>query len=164
MMESLRRAVAGLPEQPRVVASGSFATPTQLLAEVDQLLPTYRLWILNAQVALPDREVPGLIHDHCGPPPAGIGVPTHAFEHEVGEVRCNDHGLVAGLGPPAAARSQRLHPRHRLERLEERVGLRAARLGLLRLLGGRRDPTRRGSRFLGRLLPAGGLPLTRLGR
>ena len=55
-MESLRRAVSGLPEQPRVVASGSFATPTQLLAEVDQLLPTYRLWILNAQVDLPDRE------------------------------------------------------------------------------------------------------------
>jgi acyl-CoA hydrolase len=48
--------VSGLPERPRVVASGSFATPTQLLAEVDQLLPAYRLWILNAQVDLPDRE------------------------------------------------------------------------------------------------------------
>ncbi|MGH3363656.1 MAG: acetyl-CoA hydrolase, partial [Nocardioidaceae bacterium] len=55
-MESLHRAVSGLPERPRVVASGSFATPTQLLAEVDQLLPAYRLWILNAQVDLPDRE------------------------------------------------------------------------------------------------------------
>ena len=55
-MESVRRALSGLPEQPRVVASGSFVTPTELLAEVDRLLPTYRLWILNAQVALPDRD------------------------------------------------------------------------------------------------------------
>ena len=55
-MESLRRTLSGLPEQPRVVVSGNFATPTQLLAEVDQLLPTYRLWALNAQPGMPDRE------------------------------------------------------------------------------------------------------------
>lgn len=55
-MESLRRALSGLPEQPRVVASGNFATPWQLLKEVDQLLPAYRLWVLNAQPGLPDRE------------------------------------------------------------------------------------------------------------
>ena len=39
-----------------MVASGNFATPWQLLAEVDQLLPTYRLWVLNAQPGMPDRE------------------------------------------------------------------------------------------------------------
>lgn len=55
-MESLRRALSGLPERPRVVASGNFATPWQLLKEVDQLLPAYRLWVLNAQPGLPDRE------------------------------------------------------------------------------------------------------------
>jgi len=55
-MENLRRALSGLPKQPRVVASGNFATPWQLLAEVDQLLPTYRLWMLNAQPGVPDRE------------------------------------------------------------------------------------------------------------
>jgi len=55
-MESLRRALSGLPEQPRVVASGNFATPWELLAEVDRLLPTYRLWVLNAQPGIPDRE------------------------------------------------------------------------------------------------------------
>lgn len=55
-MESLRRALSGLPEQPRVVASGNFATPWQLLKEVDRLLPAYRLWVLNAQPGLPDRE------------------------------------------------------------------------------------------------------------
>ncbi|HEU4513888.1 MAG TPA: acetyl-CoA hydrolase/transferase C-terminal domain-containing protein [Nocardioidaceae bacterium] len=55
-MESLRRALSGLPEQPRVVASGNFATPWHVLAEVDNLLPTYRLWVLNAQPGMPDRE------------------------------------------------------------------------------------------------------------
>jgi acyl-CoA hydrolase len=55
-MEDLRRALSGLPEQPRVVASGNFATPWHVLAELDNLLPTYRLWVLNAQPGLPDRE------------------------------------------------------------------------------------------------------------
>jgi acyl-CoA hydrolase len=55
-MEELRRALKDLPEQPRVVASGNFATPWQLLEEVDELLPTYRLSVLNAQHGMPDRE------------------------------------------------------------------------------------------------------------
>jgi acyl-CoA hydrolase len=55
-MEELRRALSDLPEQPRVVASGNFATPWQLLEEVDKLLPTYRLSVLNAQHGMPDRE------------------------------------------------------------------------------------------------------------
>jgi acyl-CoA hydrolase len=55
-MEELRRALSALPEQPRVVASGNFATPWQLLEEVDKLLPTYRLSVLNAQHGIPDRE------------------------------------------------------------------------------------------------------------
>lgn len=55
-MESLRRALSGLRAEPRVVASGNFATPWRLLAEVDQLLASYRLWILNAQPGIPDRE------------------------------------------------------------------------------------------------------------
>jgi acyl-CoA hydrolase len=55
-MEELRRALSDLPEQPRVVASGNFATPWQLLEEVDKLLSTYRLSVLNAQHGMPDRE------------------------------------------------------------------------------------------------------------
>jgi len=39
-----------------VVAAGNFATPWHLLGEVDRLLPTYRLWMLNAQPGVPDRE------------------------------------------------------------------------------------------------------------
>ena len=38
------------------MASGNFATPWQLLEEVDKLLPTYRLSVLNAQHGMPDRE------------------------------------------------------------------------------------------------------------
>jgi acyl-CoA hydrolase len=45
-----------LPDNPRVVASGNFATPKALLAAIDRLLPSYRLHILNAQKGLPDRE------------------------------------------------------------------------------------------------------------
>jgi acyl-CoA hydrolase len=55
-MENLRRVLSGLPERPRIVTSGSFSTPMQLLSEVDRLLPTYRLWAVNAQLPVPDRE------------------------------------------------------------------------------------------------------------
>jgi acyl-CoA hydrolase len=55
-MEELRRALSDVPEQPRIVASGNFATPWLLLEEVDKLLPTYRLSVLNAQHGIPDRE------------------------------------------------------------------------------------------------------------
>lgn len=43
-------------EQPRVVASGNFATPATLLGAVDAALPAYRLFVLNGQPGLPDRE------------------------------------------------------------------------------------------------------------
>ena len=45
---------------PRVVTAGNFATPHSLLGVVDRSLPTYRLWALNAQHGVPERE--GVIH------------------------------------------------------------------------------------------------------
>ena len=45
-----------LPQNPRVVVSGNHATPWEVLAEVDAHLPAYRLWALNGQPGLPDRE------------------------------------------------------------------------------------------------------------
>ncbi len=66
-MESLRQALSGLPEQPRIVTSGSFATPRLLLGEVDRLLPTYRLWAINAQHGVPDREGVELETPFVGP-------------------------------------------------------------------------------------------------
>jgi acyl-CoA hydrolase len=56
---NLQEILDRLPAEPRIVVSGNFATPWQLVAEIDQLLPTYRLWALNGQPGLPDR--PGVV-------------------------------------------------------------------------------------------------------
>ncbi len=55
-IEALGRILAALPGVPRVVASGNFAVPATLLAAVDAAIPEYRLYMLNAQLGLPDRE------------------------------------------------------------------------------------------------------------
>jgi acyl-CoA hydrolase len=52
----LRQVLDRLPTEPRVVISGNFATPWHLVSEIDRLLPAYRLWALNGQPGLPDRE------------------------------------------------------------------------------------------------------------
>ncbi|MBK9738987.1 MAG: hypothetical protein IPO93_05660 [Actinobacteria bacterium] len=54
--EQLKKVLANLPDNPRVVASGNFATPTVLLGALDEVVPEYRLHMLNAQKGLPDRE------------------------------------------------------------------------------------------------------------
>ena len=53
---SLERILGQLPLEPRIVISGNFATPWHLVGEIDRLLPTYRLWALNGQPGLPDRD------------------------------------------------------------------------------------------------------------
>ena len=45
-----------LPANPRVVVSGNFASPTNLLNAFDHLVPTYTLHMLNAQPGIPDRD------------------------------------------------------------------------------------------------------------
>ncbi|MGZ5398411.1 MAG: acetyl-CoA hydrolase/transferase family protein [Nocardioides sp.] len=45
-----------LPENPRVVVSGNHATPWHTLSLLDAALPSYRLWVLNGQPGLPDRD------------------------------------------------------------------------------------------------------------
>lgn len=55
-MRELRRVLAKVPHRPRIVTSGSFSTPLRVLAEIDALLPTYRLWLVNAQRGVPDRD------------------------------------------------------------------------------------------------------------
>jgi len=61
--ESLRR----LPENPRVVVSGNHATPWHTLGLVDAALPAYRLWALNGQPGLPDRDGVTLETSFVGP-------------------------------------------------------------------------------------------------
>lgn len=48
--------LASLPENPRVVVSGNFALPAAALTLLDEALPSYRLFVLNPQVGVPDRE------------------------------------------------------------------------------------------------------------
>jgi hypothetical protein len=58
-----------LERTARVVVAGNFATPYALLAVVDSCLPNYRLWTLNGQPGLPERE--GVVHET---PFVGAGV------------------------------------------------------------------------------------------
>ena len=60
-VEQLTSALAGLPDNPRVVASGNFATPTVILNALDSVVPEYRLHMLNAQKPIPDRE--GVVYE-----------------------------------------------------------------------------------------------------
>ncbi|HET9142498.1 acetyl-CoA hydrolase/transferase family protein [Actinophytocola sp.] len=52
----LAAVLSGVAERPRVVVSGNFATPHATLAILDRVIPQYRLFALNAQSGIPDRE------------------------------------------------------------------------------------------------------------
>ena len=54
--ESLGAILEALPPNPRVIASGNFASPRTALALFDAHIPEWRLWTLNPQPGLPDRE------------------------------------------------------------------------------------------------------------
>lgn len=54
--DALGAALSGLSENPRVMASGNFATPFSLLGAIDKELSNYRLHMLFAQPGIPDRE------------------------------------------------------------------------------------------------------------
>ena len=60
-LEQLSLILEALPPNPRVVASGNFATPATLLNAVDGVVPEYRLHMLNAQRGIPTR--PGVRHE-----------------------------------------------------------------------------------------------------
>lgn len=54
--EQLKSVLANLPDNPRIIASGNFATPNTLLKAADQSISEFRLHMLNAQPGIPDRE------------------------------------------------------------------------------------------------------------
>jgi acyl-CoA hydrolase len=56
-------AVVAHASDPRIVVSGNHATPSVLMSAIDQSVPEYRLWALNAQAGLPDR--PGVTLETC---------------------------------------------------------------------------------------------------
>lgn len=63
LVTALRR----LPPDPRVLVSGNHATPWHTLALVDAEIDSYRLWALNGQRGLPDREGVVLETSFVGP-------------------------------------------------------------------------------------------------
>ena len=54
--EQLAKILSALPHNPRVVASGNFASPSALLSVLDASVPEFKLHMLNAQNGIPDRE------------------------------------------------------------------------------------------------------------
>jgi len=54
--DQLSKIFRDLPDNPRVIASGNFATPKKLLSLFDSQVPHYTLHMLNAQKGIPDRE------------------------------------------------------------------------------------------------------------
>lgn len=52
----LAAVLSGLPGSPRVVAGGNFATPWRALRVLDGAVADYRLFMLNAQPGVPDRD------------------------------------------------------------------------------------------------------------
>ncbi|MFM6939295.1 MAG: acetyl-CoA hydrolase/transferase family protein [Rhodoluna sp.] len=55
-LEQLKVILGNLPANPRIVASGNFATPTVLLDAANLEIPEFRLNMLGAQKGIPDRE------------------------------------------------------------------------------------------------------------
>lgn len=58
---NLSAVLAALPENPRIVATGNHVTPWHALGLVDEALPAYKLWVLNAQRGVPERD--GVTHE-----------------------------------------------------------------------------------------------------
>jgi acyl-CoA hydrolase len=65
--ERLGQVLSALPGTPRVVAGGNYATPWQALAGLDAAVAEYRLFMLNAQAGVPDRDGVTLETPFVGP-------------------------------------------------------------------------------------------------
>jgi acyl-CoA hydrolase len=63
----LGEALRGLPANPRVVVTGNFGTPWTLLGAIDAALPTFRLYAINAQPGIPNRDGVTLETSFVGP-------------------------------------------------------------------------------------------------
>src|SRR5580704_189048 len=66
-------ALGPLPDTPRVVAGGNYATPWRALAVLDGSVARYRLFALNAQAGMPDRDGVTFESPFVGPGMRGHG-------------------------------------------------------------------------------------------
>lgn len=75
--QQLAAALSALPGVPRVVASGNCALPRALLSVVDESLPAYRLFVLNAHPGIPAR--PDVVHETAFVGPGMRHSPTLSY-------------------------------------------------------------------------------------
>src|SRR6185437_6698672 len=75
--------LGGLPDTPRVVVGGNFATPWRALAVLDGTVDRYRLFALNAQAGIPDREGVTLETPFVGPGMRGRALLATALPPDV---------------------------------------------------------------------------------
>ena len=69
----LAAVLGALPGTPRIVVGGNYATPWQALSVLDGSVARYRLFALNAQTGMPDREGVTLESPFIGPGMRGCG-------------------------------------------------------------------------------------------
>ena len=72
----LARILGALPGTPRIVASGNYAAPRRLLSVADAAVAEFRLFMLNAQPGLPDRD--GVVYESAF---VGPGMRAHPRLH-----------------------------------------------------------------------------------
>ncbi|MGI5175764.1 acetyl-CoA hydrolase/transferase family protein [Dactylosporangium sp. CA-152071] len=72
----LARILGALPGIPRIVASGNYAAPRRLLSVADAAVAEFRLFMLNAQHGLPDRD--GVVYESAF---VGPGMRAHPRLH-----------------------------------------------------------------------------------
>jgi acyl-CoA hydrolase len=130
-MANLGRVLRGLPPQPRIVTSGSFSTPVRVLAEVDAQLPTYRLWIVNAQPGIPDREGVEL-----ETPFVGAGMRTSPRLHYIPSRFSLVPTLFERASPPDLVIAHTSHPKNGFVSLGTDVTVMPAAIEAVRRRGG----------------------------
>ncbi|HXT90057.1 MAG TPA: acetyl-CoA hydrolase/transferase C-terminal domain-containing protein [Trebonia sp.] len=69
----LAAVLGALPGTPRIVIGGNYATPWAALSVLDRSVAAYRLFALNAQAGMPDREGVTLESPFLGPGMRGHG-------------------------------------------------------------------------------------------
>src|SRR3984957_6726386 len=124
-------ALGARPGTPRVVAGGNFATPWRALAVLDGSVARYRLFALNAQAGLPDREGGTLESPFVGP-----GMRGHArlryFPCRLSLVPA----LLASALPPDVVLVQTSMPSDGTVSLGTEVNVLPAAIGAARARGG----------------------------
>jgi acyl-CoA hydrolase len=129
--ERLETALAALPGVPRVVAGGNYATPWPALAVLDEAVAEYRLFMLNAQPGVPDRDGVILESPFIGPGMRGRAG-LHYFPCRLSLVPV----LLAGPLPPDVVLVQTSVPAEGTVSLGTEVNVLPAAIEAVRSRGG----------------------------